>query len=90
MTTDIRVALLGSLICPGCLADSVEMFEPGNYYCAHSRVFLSSYAGGTHRRISLLLDVNPAAVELAILDAYGEQALLGILRSSDDTSDRLQ
>ncbi len=90
MTTDIRVALLGSLICPHCLADSVEMFELGNYYCAHSRVFVSSYAGGAHRRLSLLLEVNPQAVELAILDAYGEQALLGILKVGDDTSARLQ
>lgn len=87
--TDTRAALLGSLICPHCLADSVEVFEPGNYYCAHSRAFVASYAGGRHRRLSLLLDVDPELVPLAILDAYGEQALLGILRS-DDTPARLQ
>ena len=88
--TDVRTALLASLICPECLADSVKLFEPGNFFCGHSRVFVSSYSGGTHRRLSLLLDVEPDTVPLAVLDAYGEQALLGILKVGDDTSARLQ
>ena len=76
-----RADLLDRLACEDCVRTSSAMFLESHVYCHHTKIFLSVSRPGNHRKLSALIDVEPADLGVAIIDAFGEDALLAIMKN---------
>lgn len=76
-----RFDILDRVICAECAAVSGAMFLLGNYYCKHTKVFISVSKPAVHRKVSMLVDVEQEDFIPAISQAYGEEQLRVILKA---------